>query len=149
MFKSAFTLIFLLLVIIFISCSTTQQTTTNGNDSDSTEVYVFDDVVEDTVSNQPEISEPIVFEKSNPDTAIEKQVELFIVQIGAYTTRERAQTFVNKHKSKVDYEMNIHFSDKVNLYVVQLPPFRTRIEAETVRNDLWKIEEFKDAFIVP
>jgi cell division protein FtsN len=147
--KSLFSLITLLLLIFIISCSTTQQTTQNDNSADSTEVYIFDDVVDDSTNEQPSVSEPMVFEKTKPDSSDREQVPVYIVQIGAYTSKERAEAFVNQNKAKIDHELNIHFSEKVNLYVVQLPPFRTREMAESVRNELWKIDVFKDAFIVP
>jgi hypothetical protein len=44
--------------------------------------------------------------------------------------------------------MEYFYSDSVKLWVVQLPPFSNREDAETVRNNLWQMKEFKDAFIV-
>lgn len=146
--KSLLLLISLILFIFVISCSTIQQTTTSDS-TDSTEVYVFDDIVDDSTDIQPEVTEPIVFEKSTPDSVSKDTVPIFIVQVGAFTSMERAKSFVDKNKNKIDNELNIHFSEKVNLYVVQIPPFRSREEAEKVRNKLWGIDVFKDAFIVP
>ena len=66
-----------------------------------------------------------------------------------FSTLEKAETFVNSAKYKTDHEMNIHYSQKVNLHVVQLSPFRTRAKADEVRDELRKITEFSGAFIVP
>ena len=38
---------------------------------------------------------------------------------------------------------------KVKIYLVQVIPFfKSRTEAEEVRNNLWKMQEFVDAWIV-
>ncbi|MBU0560828.1 MAG: SPOR domain-containing protein [Bacteroidetes bacterium] len=145
------TSIIILCSLFLIGCAAQQIENKETVDTASTseQVYIFDDVtvdtpvkeaVEDEVETQPAI-EPIEF--------IEQKVELFIVQLGAFTSNERAAQFIKENKSKLNYEMNIHYSEDVNLYVVQLTPFRTRKEAEDVRNALWLKKEFKDSFIVP
>ncbi|MEW6701117.1 MAG: SPOR domain-containing protein, partial [Bacteroidota bacterium] len=72
----------------------------------------------------------------------------FFVQVGAFTSKERAQSFVKENQAKIDYEMSISFRDQVQLYVVLLSPFATREDAESVRNSLRQIASFKDAFII-
>jgi len=73
---------------------------------------------------------------------------VYIVQIGAFNTEEKANTFAAGARSKVSREITVSFSPAVNLYVVQAAPFGTRKEAEDFRNDLWLKMEFNDAFIL-
>jgi hypothetical protein len=136
----------ILTALILIYCSSSQDATKQAGDQDSSEVYVFDTVA-DSASNTGEAEEiPADFESGVADTDL---VDLFLVQVGAYSTEERAKKFIEQNMSKIDHELTIHYSEKVNLYVIQLPPFRTRIKAEEVRDQLWRIPEFKDSFIVP
>lgn len=148
-------------IIIFLSlmlaaCASSSETSTDSAESeDSQEVYVFDDMTEETdetesaaeiaaTSRAQNAEEPEV-----PESSMEKAVEFYIVQVGAFSTESRANTFVSENKDKISYNMSIHYSDDVKLYVVQLPPFRTREEAEEVRNALWDTGRYNDAFIVP
>jgi hypothetical protein len=68
--------------------------------------------------------------------------------VGAFTTKERAEQFVKENKSKIPYELTISFSKSVNLFVVQLPSVDTRESAESLRNEIWNLPPFKDAFIL-
>jgi cell division septation protein DedD len=149
-------LIILILSLILAACSSSSETTTDSDDSGAQEVYIFDDVTEDVedTGEVPEIETPVeappVKETvEEPAPAEEKTIDFYIVQVGAFTTKDRAQTFIDQNKDKIEYEMNIHFSESVKLYVVQLQPFRTRGKAEEVRNALWNTGRFNDAFIVP
>jgi len=118
-------------------------------------VYVFDDVTEET-EGTGEVAEvevpteaPLVQPVEEPELAAGNTVEFYIVQVGAFTSLGRAETFINENKDKIEYEMNIHYSESVKLHVVQLQPFRTREKAEEVRNALWNTGKYNDAFIVP
>ncbi|MBN1300239.1 MAG: SPOR domain-containing protein [Melioribacteraceae bacterium] len=154
-----FILILFLLIFIY-GCSQSQETARSQETlNDSTNVYVFDDVqldVKEETDIVPEKNE-MVEENEAEDTketepTISQQpekVEFYIVQVGAFTSEERAKKFIEENQKLVDSELNYHFSDKVKLHVVQLPPFRTREEAEAARNRLWQTAQFKDAFIVP
>ena len=131
----------------FAACSGSQETSENTTSED--EIYIFDEVV-DSTSVEEELpiidNEPIVID--TVETVISRPNE-YIVQVGAYTTEERARTFVSENKSIIKWKMMISFSTKVQLWVVQLPPFETRDKAEEVRSRLWTIPTFADAFIVP
>lgn len=135
---------FLLVFTFFTACSSSEETTSKEQETESTpEIYVFDDVTEtlpDTTDMQSE--------EQNNIEEVESPVIQYLVQVGAFTTRERADNFLRENSSKVDYQLNISYSDKVKLFVVQLPPFSTREEAERVRNKFWQSGIFKDAFIV-
>lgn len=138
------TKLFLSLVIIlglFLSACSSSEETTKQNEEP--EVYVFDDIsdVDTTSSNNfPEIVPP------NPQ--IIAPSFNYIVQVAAFTTEDRATTFIDQNKNKIEYPMSYFYSDAVQLWVVQLPSFENREDAETVRNNLWQTKEFKDAFIV-
>lgn len=132
-----------ILSLLLFACSSSEQTTNESNQSESQpEVYVFDDVVEPADSIN-EIKETIPAEP-----VVESTATRYYVQVGAFTTKERAEQFFNENSSKISYPMNISYSDEVKLFVVQLPAFSTREEAEKIRNELWQISTFKDAFIV-
>jgi len=120
-------------------CSSTTETAKDDTNKNDQEIYVFDDVVnEDTLSTQKDslISENIT---SN---------EKFTVQVGAFSSMDKAEKFVKLNQSLIDWKMNITFSSSVNYYVVQLPAFSSRSEAEKVRDQLWKTKIFNDAFIL-
>lgn len=131
-------LLFLFLILIFLSaCSTVN--TTNNNTPAENEVYVFDDA-----SDLQEEIEEVKEEK----TVVESGEIVYIVQVGAFTTKARAERFTRENTSDVNHEMSISYSQKVGLFVVQLPEFNSKSEAETVRNQLWKNKTFSDAFII-
>jgi cell division septation protein DedD len=73
----------------------------------------------------------------------------YVVQIGAFTTKDRAENFAESSRKKVLNEIGISYSDTINLYVVQIVPFyRSRQEAEMVRDNLRQSSDFNDAWIV-
>ncbi len=139
---------FLLLVSLYyvVGCSATKDTEKETS-TETQSVYVFDDITTtDSVYTEAEELPVTSVSKVEEETST---FEFFIVQLGAFSTLDKAETFVSSAKDKTDYDLNIHYSDKVNLHVVQLTPFRTREKAEEVRDELRSISEFNGAFIVP
>lgn len=132
--------IFVILTIsVFIfACSSSQET--SNADSEEQEIYVFDDIENEEAPLPEPVNDPI-------ETPVASSVK-YIVQIGAFTTDERAQEFVAEKSGDTQHTMSIKFSNAVNLFVVQLPPFDTRDQAENVRNELWATKKFEDAFIL-
>ncbi len=126
----------------FIGCTATQETEKDTS-TETQSVYVFDDITTDSTANVAE--EVPVTEVVEETTAT---FELYIVQLGAFSTLEKAETFVSSNKDNTDHELTIHYSEKVNLHVVQLTPFRSREKADEVRDELRNIQEFSGAFIV-
>ena len=122
----------LFLITLFISCTASQQ----SNEEDK--VYVFDEIPKENTIEAPKTGEyPNLSEA------------YYVVQIGAFTTKERADSFVEMSKSKIKNEINITYSDTVKLYVVQIVPFyKSKKEAELVRDEIRMIPEFNDAWIV-
>ena len=131
---------FLLLIIslVWFGCSSTQETVKEENKGD---VYVFDEVPTDTVNLD---IEPI----KEPAISLPPMVTKYYVQIGAFTTRDKADEFASASRKSLKREVFVKFSPDVELFVVHLVAFKTREEAENVRNELWKKKEFKDAFIL-
>ncbi len=126
-------IIFLLLYLP--GCTPSQQTQSEETKKDS--IYVIEKAP-DTGKEEIPITE-------YPDMGM----TYYVVQIGAFTTRERAERFASESTSELPYNVKISFSKQNNLYVVQLKDYYTsRSEAEKVRNDLWKNEKFKDAWIL-
>jgi cell division protein FtsN len=138
-------------IVLLYACSSTEETV-KDEQTKQPEVYVFDDV------NKIDTSKTIALKPT--ETIKETQDELparvdqpllskrFIVQVGAFTSKERAETFVRENQNKIEQKMSIAFSNQVQLYVVQLPPYSSKEEAEKVRNSLWQISSFKGAFII-
>lgn len=148
--------IFIVLSLILASCSSSQKATENNskNETQNSEqtnkqagkdsLYIFDQVPptqQPKVTNQPEPKQQVELQNTS--------ATFYIVQIGAFTTKDRADEFVAKSKNKVNDEINVILNPSVNLYVVQLAThFTSHEEAEKVRNELWNDKEFKDAWIV-
>lgn len=138
--KSRLLLSVLIMTGVF-ACSAPQQTT-QTEEKKEPEVYVFDDVsTPDTTIVQETKELP-------PQEIQPEENKIYFVQVGAFSTMERAQSFVETNKSKTARNFNITFSSQVQLYVVQTAAFKTREEAEQVRNELQLIPAFKDVFIV-
>ncbi|MBN8546152.1 MAG: SPOR domain-containing protein [Ignavibacteria bacterium] len=73
---------------------------------------------------------------------------LYIIQIGAYSTFEKAKKFRGSIKNKLSEEIFVSFDKRTSLYVVRLKPRETRAEAEEIRTKLRATKEFSDAFIL-
>ena len=128
-------LLFTSLMFSLTSCSSSIEQTRQEEGSEDEEIYVFDDSPED----KPEVE----------NESLEKENSYFLIQIGAFTTRRRAQLFADESKNKLGREVTVSYSSDVNLFVVQVAEkFPSKQEAESVRNQIQQVEEFKDAWIV-
>ena len=124
----------LILSLLFTFCSSSQETGKENEKED--EIYIFDEV-------PPEDS--YTFEKPVSNVTF-----LYKIQIGAFSTRERAELFAGKSRRDLNRGIAIIYNDDVNLFVVRLEEmFNTKIEAERVRANLWQMEEYNDAWIIP
>jgi cell division protein FtsN len=142
--KSVFSV---LLIILIYGCSLTDETTKDS--AKDVEVYVFEEIVKsepnETKKETTFIPEKVV-EKVEVSPSIPEQN--FIVQVGAFTSRERADQFIRENKSKITQQMLIVYRQDVNLYAVQLPAFSKKSDAEGAKNQIGKITQFKGAFII-
>ncbi len=136
--KKKFIFIFsILLIFLTASCSSSRKSTELNTDKTDS-LYVFDNVPLDSTKDE---NINIIPKLSN--------VKLYIVQIGAFTTKEKAEIFAKECGKELNYDLDIEYSNSVNLYVVQLKPFYNKKEdAETVRNKLWRNDKYKDAWIL-
>ena len=132
--------ILIITALTFFGCSTSQETVKEETSGEE-EVYVFDEVPTDTVSLD---IEPI----KEPSITLPPMVTKYYVQIGAFNTRDKADEFASASRKTLKREVFVKFSPDVELFVVHLAAFKSREEAERVRNELWKKKEFKDAFIL-
>jgi cell division protein FtsN len=128
-------LIFSLAVILLLSsCSSKDVTKEETTKKDST--YVFDQVPVDTV-------------KHHEITQVEQTETRYTVQLGAFTTQEKADAFTAIAKQKLNREMSITLNKDVNLFVVQLTPlYSTKAEAEKEKDSIRQFQEYKDAWVV-
>ena len=139
--RKLFLLLISFSIVLIIGCSSSEEQTKDKSENENEiqkEEYVFDDAVGDTT---------IPAEVKN-DTPVIESVKKYIVQLGAFTTKTRADERAAFAKKKLSKEIIVSYSDEFKLYVVQLRPFATKDEADQVRNELWKSKDFKDAFIV-
>ena len=140
--------------LLLFACSSSEQTT-QENQKKEPQVYVFDDVskvdttkTDTTKVETKEVQLPVQEEQKTEVQPTPEIIEKFIVQVGAYSTKEKAQAFVNENQAKIQQKMEISFSEKVQLFVVQLPPFPKYEDAEKVKDNIRQMPAYKDAFIV-
>lgn len=137
--------VFLLLSLFIASCSSTQQTTQSSTETKTKDsLYVFDKVPVDTTKTETQPAEP------NTSTTTENiSTPYYLVQIGAFSSEDRAANFVDKTQSLLTQKVKITFDQSVNLYVVRLSKiYKTHEEAEQVKNDISREVSFKDAWVV-
>lgn len=129
--------LFVTVLIISFGCSSSEQTTSEEESND--EVYVFDEVpVDSTIEIEETESKPIT-----------KAVSHYIIQIGAFTTREKAELFASKSGGIITDGITVSYNHEVNLFVVQLnEKFKNKNDAMGKRDSLRLIDDFKDAWII-
>jgi len=144
-------LIILPILIIFShACVSSEYTTENDNKKED-EIYVFDDVSKvDTTIIQKELK-PIKNEKQKEISEEVKTNEKlkYTVQVGAFSTKERADFFISQNQSKTSFPLKVVFIEEKKLYSVQIPPYSTKEEADKIRDVLKNFPPFKDAFTLP
>lgn len=125
-------ILILFLLTILTSCATSQEA------MEEDKIYVFDEIPKENTIEAPKTGE-------YPDL----NQTYYVVQIGAFTTKEKAESFAEMSKLKIKNKIDITYSDPVKLYVVQITPFyKSKREAELVRDEIRLNPEFNDAWIV-
>lgn len=145
-------LLLILLSTLLFACSASEETTQQSQKIEP-EIYVFDDVnKQDTakveIPKQVEMKNEEIKNLPDVKTPATTSIKKYVVQVGAFSTLERAQSFVSENQAKIAYLMNITLRDTDKYFVVRLPLFGSREDAEKVRNSIWQIPSFKDAFII-
>jgi len=132
--KKILILSFLIVTVnLFIGCTASQQNTDNEK-----QVYIFDEVPEEKTIEAPQTGEYPTIKEA-----------YYVVQTGAFTTEDKAFTFAELCRKKTNYKYNVIYGESIKLYLVQIIPFfKSRTEAEEVRNNLWKVPDFVDAWII-
>lgn len=121
------------LILFSLSCSSSKQNTDEEIGDDG--VYVFDEVPAEDA-----------YQFDKPD---EKINNIYLIQIGAFSSLKRAETFATKSTKILNEELDVKFSERTKLYVVTInKKFSDRLEAEKIRNELWQNELFNDAWIL-
>ncbi len=149
MTRKILSLLSLLFLATLIGCSSSETEKTDGTDKKSSKdsVMVFEEAVPDTANKNLEMRAAL--EKSNKAKEESAKPLKYSVQIGAFTTMEKADHFAAISKKKVNHELTVSYNDAVKLFVVQVTPaFPIKTDAEDLRARLWKLKEFKDAWIV-
>lgn len=136
----------ILFSLLLSACSSTQQTTqTKTEPKDS--LYVFDKVPVDT-------TKPVILSKEAAPAEESQNIQniqtpYYLVQIGAFTSKDRAQEFVDKTQSLLNQQVKITLNPDINLFVVRLAKiYTTHDNAEKVKDNLRQQEAFKDAWVV-
>ena len=142
--------------VFLIACSSSEETLTkdqkkepdiylftdlNNGDTTAVKMSERDNVVTDT---QKVINSPETIKSESPIKLSKK----YFIQVAAFSTMERAQSFVKENQSKIPYLLNISLRQSDNYYIVRLHPFDKREDAESIKDKIRQIASFKDAFIV-
>ena len=131
-YKHIFFFILFFFSLFFTSCSSSEEIGKEKEKED--EIYIFDEVPPE---NSYRIEKPVNIVKL-----------FYVIQIGAFSTRERAELFAEKSRRDLNHGIAISYNDDVNLFIVRLEEmFSSKVEAERVRTNLWQIEEYNDAWI--
>ncbi len=158
-------IIYGILITAFTGCATGKVDNENAGKSGE-EIYVFDDVTDvDTAGVQTalNISEETTDSNAITDTAgyysesetlsdtlsvAGAETHKYFVQLGAFSSLEKANNFVNSVQQEFEFPLEIKFKENVNLFAVMTKAFATREEAELLKEKLRKTKTFADAFIV-
>jgi cell division septation protein DedD len=128
-------IIFFCTTLCFLtSCSSSSnEIKTKKKVIDST--YVFDEV-------PPENIYTFETPAKSPDM-------IYIIQIAAFSTLERAKEFSEFSRAKLKKDIKVEYNENKKLYVVQIYPYyNDKKKAEQYKNELLNYDEYKDAWIV-
>ena len=121
------------LILFSVSCSSSKQNTDEKSGDNG--VYVFDEVPAEDAYHFDKPEENINY--------------IYFVQIGAFSSLKSAETFATKSTKILNEELDVKFSERTKLYAVMINKlFSNRLEAEKVRNKLWRNDLFNDAWIL-
>ncbi len=151
-------------VVLLIGCSASKQEE-KPVVKEEPEVFVFDDVTEyeqevkgtgdaqtDTTTGENKNDYDQVFEVSDYTPPAEKDTtaapgDIYIVQLGAFSTKSRAERFISEIKKFNLGDLSVNFDNALNYYLVQLPPYNDRDEAYEIKERLKLKKEFSDVFV--
>lgn len=137
--RNKYVMLLVMLLSIFMAACSAPEEISDNSDSEKDETYVFDEIpLDSTIETEPKN----VLRET-------RQASHFVVQIGAFTTRQKAELFLKKSSEKISDEILVVYSYEVNLFVVQLSEkFTNKNDAVKKRNSLKILDDFKDAWVV-
>ncbi|MBK7106709.1 MAG: SPOR domain-containing protein [Ignavibacteriae bacterium] len=145
----------ILLIFSFSACSIFQSSEEEEQKakSETEEVYVFDEVDQskDKTKNVDELKKEVdntFDDDESKDNLLKSSEHGFFLQLGAFSTKSRAEQFMAENESKVPFRLSIVYNNTNALYTVRSTPYKTKSEAQMVRDGFWNQNMFKDAFIV-
>jgi hypothetical protein len=155
-------LILILSVSMLSACSIFQSSDEQDKNAKNTpeEVYVFDEVSDSSKKDKDiddlknEVDNSMDKEKNKTEQPNQtsnyniNQQGSFYLQLGAFSTLNRAEQFIKENESKVPFKLSIVFNNLKGLYTVRSSAYKTKAEAEMIRDGFWKQNMFKDSFIV-
>lgn len=143
-------IVFIIISLILSSCISSEYVNEDKKNND-TEIYVFDDVTKIDTTKIIQEESKIVTNEIKENSKDEKKSQLnfkYTVQVGAFTSKERAETFINQNQNKTSFPLKIVFNKITNLYSVQIPPYNTKEEADKIKDILKNFPPFKEAFTI-
>ena len=149
MTRKILSLLSLLLLVTLIGCSSSEVEKKDSSDKKAAKdsVMIFEEAVPDTANRNLEIRAAL--EKNNQAKEQSAKPLKYSVQIGAFSTLEKADKYAASSKTKIHKELTVTYNDAVKLFVVQVTPaFDHKSDAESLRAQLWKSKAFGDAWIV-
>lgn len=135
-------LIFLLapLTVLFYSCG-------NTSEIQKKEISNSELQIDNSVNSDSSFIEEPFSENSNTEGNTIKEA-YYLVQIGAFTTLEKAQAFAEISKKMLKKELSVS-KNISELYIVQVnEKFLLKQDAQDYRDAIKNLSNFKDAWIV-
>ena len=132
-------------ILLLFGCSSSDESLRQSQIKEP-EISVFQEAVKPDSSKI--ISKTQVIKTEKDSLKISTRQLKFYIQVGVFTSKDRADAFIKDAQPKSPYLMNVTQREIDKKFVVRLKPFSTREEAESVKKNIKQISEFKDAFIV-
>lgn len=138
-------IILLVFSLFLFACSASEDIQEQSDADDN--VYVFDDA-----QTKPDTNETVTFELPPPVEEVQEPeqptiVYDYYVQVGAFSTKDRADKFISKAQKLTSEPLNVFYDNEKKYFLVQTNLLSERAPADILLKELLKQEEFKDAFI--
>jgi len=138
-------IILLVFSLFLFACSASEDMQEQSDADDN--VYVFDDA-----QTKPDTNETVTFELPPPVEEVQEPeqptiVYDYYVQVGAFSTKDRADKFISKAQKLTSEPLNVFYDNEKKYFLVKTNILSEREQADIILKELLKQEEFKDAFI--
>lgn len=122
-------------VLFFLNSCSSSSEDIQIKKQETDSLYVFDEIPkEDAIKFQS----PIIF----------KPIDHYVVQVGAFSSEERAAEFAEFSRQKLNREIRVEYDEIKKLFLVQVyPPYKNKSEALLFRNDIGVYPEYRDAWV--